>query len=521
MSNGSPCVRRLTSTLALVVPLVLSVALTVLAYDRKPLWRDEFYTLSTAGRSTGAMLDLLRGSDIGLTGFYSVMHVWLWFGGSSAWLRLPAALATVGLAVMTALLARHIAGTVAGLVAGSVASVLPAVASHAQEARAYPLVLLSLVSTVFVLLRYTEEASSRRAWLLVVVSSLACGLHPVVGLPATAAVFAAALAFPGAARRRRLVVVGAPSVLLGVALLGLSARQQGARAAGRTTSGWEHAAALPGAVAGPWWADAIVWLAAVGGVLVIRIAVLGGLARTRLVRLVMVLWVCAPFCAVAVLGAVGSSGLSRYASAASPGLAILAGVGVSGVCGGSPRGRRTAAPALRAVLGVVLGITVIAVHVPPVLRLRADPYFADDPRSAASALAAGARSGDAVIYNGATARGLIHLYSPALPPAQDVFLAAGPVASDTISGREVAPERWQSLVSDRPHVWMVGTTTTGDEWTEPRKAEALAASHVLVQHRDHGGYRLQLWSRRHPDRSSKGMTQVTERAAVVPTSVPR
>ena len=466
--------------------VVLAVVLTAWRYSSKPLWRDEFYTWDTARRSLAQMVVLLRDNpDVGLTGYYAAMHLWLLVSTSVWWLRLPGAVATVVVAGTLAVLGRRVGGTAVGVVAGLLAAALPAVAVHAQEARPYPLVLASVSLTVLAMLRYRENPGQGRAWALAVVAAAPGCLHPIVGLPVVVGIFAAALLAPGRAPRAGVVLTSLPAAVGGGALVLLAAQAAPPQdpAARQSLTQLTDLAAAP---VGAWWLTAALWAAAAVGV----IALHRGRSRLDAAGFPILLGaLVAPFVVVCAMGLAGSFSQPRYVSAATVPLAVLAALGLAAAASRLPRSLSTLALGA-ATLGVVLALLV------PVVSLRQARFFGDDPRSGTLSLASHLQPGDAVAFNGATTRGLTDLYLPAGTRLEDTLLARSPTASSTIWGIDAPEDAWPRLLGPHPRLWVVSTSPSGARWDDDPRFARLTADRSMLTRESYGNWHLTLWAER-------------------------
>ena len=466
--------------LAVGLPVLLAAVLTAWRYDAKPLWRDEVYTLTTSSRGLGEMFQLLAERDAGLVGFYTLMHGWLQLDSSTAWLRLLSALATVAAVGLGAALGRRVGGAAVGLLSGLLLAVVPAVVTHGQEPRPYPLVLVSTTATALLLLRSTEAPSRWRWVALSGVAVLPGVLHPLVGLPAAGALFLAAWALPARASRRAVVLAGLPAALLGTALVAVGFLQQ---------------VESPPAPATPeefftFWR--IVGWGVPSGLVVFALAVVG--ARVLLPRREAVLligWAVVPVLAVTALGLSGSYFNARYASAAVPAIAVLAAAGIVHLRRAVPRWGAVAAP-LAAAAVLVAGLVGAGEY-------RSKAHDFDDPVGAARALVVGAEPGDAVVYVGPVARPLVRGYLPSEDLGgrlDDALLVAEPEDSVTLGGRELPGREKEAALAPYRRVWVVGTVATATEdlargsWS----AEAAMAGRSMVSREDHGALRVELWA---------------------------
>lgn len=473
-----------TSLLVSTAPgAVLALVFTAWHYSSKPLWRDEWYTLSTADRPFTGMLEIVKGPDVGLAGFYGVMHLWLLVDDSVWWLRLPSAAATVALSVVTALLARRLAGTAAGVVSGLLVATLPPVFAHAQEARAYPLVLLTTTLTALLMLRYRDSPTAHRGWWLAGVAALPGCLHPIVGLPAVAGLFLGAVIAPGRAKRARLVVVSSPAAVGGLLLVAAGFRQQvGSATPPPVAPG--ALSELPRSLAGPLWMTVLLWVLASVGLLIVA-------RRHRATDdqgtwILLVCWLLAPLVVVSGMGLGGSFFRARYVSDAAPVFAVLAAIALT-------EPLRTAVSRLWVLAAAAIVLVVLTRGSLAMADVRDQGYYSDDPRSAAAALAAGARPGDAVVYTGRTARGMTTYYLPRGTPVEDALMTRTPMESQSIEGQEVAADQRSSALSAYERVWVVGATL-GGELSDSTKVADVTEGRRQVDRTDYGGFRVELWA---------------------------
>lgn len=479
--------------LPVLLPALLALALTAYRYDGKPFWRDEVYTLSTAGRSVPDMMGLLSERDAGLVGYYLLMHPWLAVSHAQDWIRLPGAVATVVLVALVAVLGRRFAGGPGALVAGTIAALAPAVYLHGQEARPYPMALTAVVVTVLLLLRCAERP---RRWLwplLGAVALLAVLLHPLVTLPSVGAAFFAVWLRPGRARRWSLVATALPAGLVGVGLVAAGSLQAVERPPAPATlpeffTFWKLASDVP------WLGWPVLALALAGAVVLLTRRSRG---RERAPHaLVLALWAPMPVLAVSVLGLIGGYFNQRYASAALPAIAVLAAVALTSLVGlARRRGGRWAQLVAAAAV-----VALLACLVPASVHFRDKSAGFDDPRGAAQEIAAGAQPGDAVVYVGNVVRPMVEAYYPGglagSDRLDDALLVAGPLESDTLGGLEVrgvAPKT--ELLAAHRRVWLVGSvaTATGDLGRTTGNARAVMDGRRLVSSTDHSWLRVELW----------------------------
>ncbi len=474
---------------AWLVPAVVALAVTAWRYDAKPLWRDEVYTLATAERGWAVMLRGLRVTDAGLGPWYALMHPWVLLSRDEAWLRLPGAAATVLTAALAGLVAARLlrpgapagAHGVAGVVAGTAFALTPVVVDHSQEARPYPVVLACVTATAYGLLRDREER--RRRWLVLWVagSVLAAALHVITGAPAVAALLAVALARPGRARRRRVLLGSLPAAAATLAMLAVGFTQAPGRI-GEDFPLLQRTLGLSSAYAGS--ALAVMALA------VLCTAGLVHLRHDRPALLLVLAWALAPVTALVASAAGGQLFAARYAGATAPALAVLAGAGAGALS------RRLRTPSARAAVAVLAAGTIALGQAAHLVQTRQRPYVTDDVPSAVAVLTERARPGDAVVFLGNTTRPHVRYYLPAGTPLDDALLARDTDVSVSIGGDDLPDGERAAALAAHERVWLVGLVLN-DPWEEVFASwvEPARAGREPTFAADHGAVRVELWER--------------------------
>lgn len=485
-SAGSTETRR--ALLAAALPgVLLSTLLTAWHYSSKPMWRDEWFTYSTVERPFTGMVSLLTDRDGGLAGFYLVMHAWMLMGDSVAWMRVPAAVCTVLVAALTALVGRRVGGPAVGVVSGLLVALVPTVIDHAQEARAYPLVLAAVTATCLAALRYQDRPSANRWAALSAAGFLAAALHPLPGAPAIAGIFLGLLLRPGPAGRWRILVAGVPAGLVAVALVTLGFVQQGV--ADTANGGGIRQAVNLRFLLAPGWGLLLAMLT-------LSALSLVALRHRRGPLVLLLAWIMLPLLSLVVLISLGSFFKPRYASSIVPAAAVLIAVGVVVVATAAARMAPSRyRPFSRTGAVLLITLALLVPLVPYAARTVESPFRTDDPRAATRALFAGYRSGDAVVYSGTLARGLTEHYAPAGERVNDPLLVRSPLASDTIAGRELPIGQAASAVEDYERLWVVGTLSgPGDRWNSQERVDTVTTGREITEDRTFGRYRLQLWT---------------------------
>lgn len=477
--------RRGADAAAAVLPgLVLATALTAWHWSSKPLWRDEWITWSITVRPWGSMVELLSERDGGLWPFYALMHAWMRVDDSASWMRVPSGVATVLAVVVTALVARRLAGPLAGALSGVVLAVLPAVVAHAQQARAYPEVMAAAALTALLALRYREAPTTRRGVALAAGAALTVVIHPLPGTPAVVGVMAAVVIAPGAASRWRLLLAGAPATAAAAVLVAVGARETGLVLTAQP-GGWDTVARFRLVLASEGWTLAVIGVLAVAGLL-------AAWRRERGPALLLTAWALTPPLVLAALVAAGSFSTRRYLVAALPAVAVLVAVGalalaaaIGSAAGGAATGKHT-------VVAVALVAVVVAGLAPYAAAKRTAPYAGDDPRSAARHLQAHQRPGDVAVYAGPFARGLTAFSTPPVAALPDPLLARDRLASDTVDGVEIPPDRQRAAAAGAPRLWVVATRD-GRALEGQATIDRVTAGRTRVEQRRFGGVVVQRW----------------------------
>lgn len=155
---------------ALLAAVLAGAALRVVALDRSSFWLDESYGVDVARQPVATLLSGHVGDAHTPPLYYVLLHLWMQWGDSDAWLRgLSALISIVVLALAAWWLARHF-GAGKAVLGTIVLAVSPYQVYFAQEARMYSLATL-LALAVFML----EERAARDRGPLVQLGLVAVG----------------------------------------------------------------------------------------------------------------------------------------------------------------------------------------------------------------------------------------------------------------------------------------------------------------------------------------------------------
>ena len=160
------------------------VGLAALVYmaglGRSSLFIDEVFSWRASSGGLGGIAEAVRGAEVTPPLYYVVLHAWMLLTGSdSEWaMRLPSALAGIGLVMATIWLAITLHSRSAGLLAGLLTALSPLTLQYAQEVRAYVFVMLAVVLAAVGVVKLAAEPSRLR-WLALAAgaSALAVLLH--------------------------------------------------------------------------------------------------------------------------------------------------------------------------------------------------------------------------------------------------------------------------------------------------------------------------------------------------------
>jgi uncharacterized membrane protein len=171
--------------LELLVLAVITTAAAVLRFHAlaaKTFWFDEGVSVAIARLDWHNFLRILWRREANMSLYYLLLHPWLYFGNSEAFVR--------GLSVVFALLTvpaiyflgRRLFDSRAGLIAAALLSVNAYHVRYSQEARSYSLMVFLCVLSSFYFLKALEDPSRANRFAYVLTSALAIYAHFFAGL---------------------------------------------------------------------------------------------------------------------------------------------------------------------------------------------------------------------------------------------------------------------------------------------------------------------------------------------------
>jgi mannosyltransferase len=446
--QGSAAAQRAHWVGRLVVwsPVALMLCLGLVGLDRHSVWRDEAASLVAARRSLPELWQMLGQTETVHAVYYAFLHGWLQLGAGEVWARLPSVLAMAAAAGLVSVLGARLASVPVGVVAGLLFAVNPSVSFYAQEARSTALVALFALLTTWFMVRSVERRSSW--WTPYAVT---CAVLVGLNLLAILVPLAHLLTLRCWRRRSRVlaswVAATSPAVLVALGLMVAVSHQ-------RYQIGWIP---RPGISSVRDFAHLTLGPNLPLAVLV-ALLVLVGLVPTRSrperrLQAVALPMACLPCAVLLGLSLVQPIFVPRYVFPSVAAVALLAALGVVRL------GRVLAVHTGGRALALVAAVTVLVVAAGGVgtQRLnRTEASRPDDLASAAAAVAAGARPGDAMLFLPSNRRLVALVYPGSFDGVRDVGLGDGPEKAGNLAGRSLPLSLTLQNLSASERVWAIG-----------------------------------------------------------------
>ncbi|TFB51246.1 glycosyltransferase family 39 protein [Cryobacterium tagatosivorans] len=440
-------------------------------------WGDEAASVMSAQRPLPSLFRMLGNVDAVHGGYYLFLHYWIeLFGASELSVRLPSAIAVGAATAGTFVLARTLLGDRVALIAALIFAILPRVTYLGAEARSYALATAAAVWSTVLLVRALRPDTSPTAppgtappgtaprasvW-AGYAALLGVGIilfaDVILILPAHAL---AMLLLPGtlALRRRSLapwcLATAAALVMAAPVLLwGFGQREQISFIQRRPLPGLRETAVVQ------WFGIVPLAILACALILLAVISVFAARRESAASRpngaalAVLLAWLLVPTIVLVAATYLGASLYSaRYLSFATPAVAIAMALGVA-----SLRARWLQASWLQASV-VLLAVTLA---LPTYLAQRGElaKNRGSDWRQASELLRAGARPGDAVLFdeNGRPSRKprlALHLYPEAFQDLTDVRLARPYESTDGLWDATVPLAAATDRLAGASRVWLL------------------------------------------------------------------
>ena len=175
--NASPLAERLALAAVFLVALLLRVREAL----RAPLWYDELYSHSAAGRPWPQVMEIMR-QDVHPPLHYMLAHLWRFVGDSDLAVRSLSILFGMATLAATYALVRELFGRGPAFVATALLALHPWHIYISQEARSYPMLWFFLTTSAFAAWRWCNRGSRTDAALFVIASTLALWTHYLAGV---------------------------------------------------------------------------------------------------------------------------------------------------------------------------------------------------------------------------------------------------------------------------------------------------------------------------------------------------
>jgi mannosyltransferase len=146
----------------IVAPItLLAMFLGLLYLGHKSFWLDEALSVSISKMSWSSGFDLVANHEANMALYYAILHVWLSFGESEAYVRALSVLFAVASVPVFYLVGTHLFGKRAGAIAAFLMVINAFWVEYAQEARAYSLAILLVSAAAYMFLKAVETRRNR------------------------------------------------------------------------------------------------------------------------------------------------------------------------------------------------------------------------------------------------------------------------------------------------------------------------------------------------------------------------
>jgi mannosyltransferase len=442
LGGARPSALRALGWLQLTASGALASVLMLLWLGRPSLWFDETVSVEAAKLPTGTLARYVASTEVNMSLYNALLHVWLWLGGGDAWARGLSVLFGLATLPLVYALARRLfdVRTALGavlLLAGNVEFV-----GHAREARGYSLAVLLVTASSLFLVRGVQDGRPRDWRLYALLGALAVYAHLLAVLAVLAPLGSLALVRRRIDARRAVEAAGLLALLLIPLVASLLTHWQGAQIDWVSAP---RAKQLPGLML--WFAGSrpVVAIYAVGAFL----AFAAGYRSWQRQRDAQRLWPYALLAALVVLPPLAAFVVSfakpvylyRYFLVSLPALAVLVAAGLARL------GRLwILAPAVLAAAALSTRTTV-----------ECTPGCVigdDDWRAAAGYVEARTRPGDGVIFVPKELRTAFEHYIPGSRRPRLLYPARWPLRGGGQEGDATLPDALARAASSR-RVWLV------------------------------------------------------------------
>lgn len=198
---------------------ILMLVLGLFHLGHKSFWIDETYTWSSASLNNAKFVHHLLSTEAE-GGIYLVFqHVWVQFGSSAWWLRLPSVMFATATVPAMWVLTRRLCDSRTATLATALLVLNANIVDHAQEARTYALVVLLACISMYWFAREMENPSRRTRNWWVLTTVLLVFAHVVAALVIAAQLVSLFVARPDGERRRHVLFGGVATAVLAAPFL--------------------------------------------------------------------------------------------------------------------------------------------------------------------------------------------------------------------------------------------------------------------------------------------------------------
>jgi uncharacterized membrane protein len=207
--------RALPAGVLIVGPATLvTLALVLSSYARRPFWFDELVSVEIAGLDPSEFVDYVLGVESNMALYHAVLALWLRVGDDEAWVRLPSIIFAVATLPFLYVLGRRLFDRITATLAVALMCVNVSYVGYARDARSYALTLLLVTASACFLVRGVQDRRARdwAGWM--VLGALAVWAHLFAALVVVAQIAWLLLERRSVPRREAVLAVAGIGALL-------------------------------------------------------------------------------------------------------------------------------------------------------------------------------------------------------------------------------------------------------------------------------------------------------------------
>jgi mannosyltransferase len=161
-------------------PTLITLAAALLrfhAFTAKSIWLDEGFSLANARLPWPAFFAAMWRSELDMSSYFFLLHIWLWGGKTEALVRGLSVLISAATVPILYLLGTRLYGRATGLLAAWLLAINAFHVTYAQEVRAYALVVLLATLATWLFVRNLQEPATAHWNIYAIVSALTVYCH--------------------------------------------------------------------------------------------------------------------------------------------------------------------------------------------------------------------------------------------------------------------------------------------------------------------------------------------------------